>query len=86
MLPDPDTLYAALVTREDRFDGRVLVCVTSTGIYCRLGCSARTPLRRNVEFRASVEECEALGFRACKRCRPDQMRAPRAGSSSFTAS
>jgi AraC family transcriptional regulator of adaptative response/methylated-DNA-[protein]-cysteine methyltransferase len=51
MPPDPDTLYAALAVREDRFAGTVLVCVTTTGIYCRLGCPARTPLRRNVEFR-----------------------------------
>jgi AraC family transcriptional regulator of adaptative response/methylated-DNA-[protein]-cysteine methyltransferase len=70
MLPDVEELHAALVAREDRFEGRVLVCVTSTGIYCRFGCPARTPLRRNVEFRASVAECEAAGFRACKRCRP----------------
>ena len=65
MLPDPDTLYAALVAREDRFAGKVLVCVTTTGIFCRLGCPARTPLRRNVEFRGSVADCEAAGFRAC---------------------
>ena len=72
MLPDPDTLYAALLAREDRFAGTVLVCVTTTGIYCRLGCPARTPLRRNVEFRGSVSDCEAAGFRACKRCRPSE--------------
>jgi AraC family transcriptional regulator of adaptative response/methylated-DNA-[protein]-cysteine methyltransferase len=87
MLPDAETLYAALVAREAQFDGLALVCVTSTGIYCRFGCPARTPLRRNVRFLATVEACLAAGFRACKRCRPNQMpdgqmRGPVAGSSS----
>jgi methylphosphotriester-DNA--protein-cysteine methyltransferase len=74
MLPDADTLYASLSARDARFDGLAFVCVRTTGIYCRFGCPARTPLRRNVEFRATVEACEAAGFRACKRCRPGQMR------------
>jgi AraC family transcriptional regulator of adaptative response/methylated-DNA-[protein]-cysteine methyltransferase len=72
MLPDAETLYAALIARDDRFQGQALVCVTSTGIYCRFGCPARVPLRRNVAFRATVAECEAAGFRACKRCKPDE--------------
>lgn len=70
MLPDADTLYASLAARDRRFDGLALVCVRSTGIYCRMTCPARTPLRRNVEFRPSVEACQAAGFRACKRCKP----------------
>ena len=72
MLPDAETLYAALAARDGRCAGQALVCVTSTGIYCRLGCPARTPLRRNVEFRRTAAECEAAGFRACKRCRPER--------------
>jgi AraC family transcriptional regulator of adaptative response/methylated-DNA-[protein]-cysteine methyltransferase len=92
MLPDADTLFAALVDRDERFRGQALVCVTSTGIFCRFGCPARTPLRRNVRFLASVAACEAAGFRACKRCRPaerdappGQMRGPVAGRSSASA-
>ena len=89
-MPDADTLYAALVARDLRFAGVALVCVTSTGIFCRFGCPARTPLRRNVLFLATVAECQAAGFRACKRCRPDrpmdqmcdQIRGPAAGSAS----
>jgi AraC family transcriptional regulator, regulatory protein of adaptative response / methylated-DNA-[protein]-cysteine methyltransferase len=69
-LPDPDTLYAALLARDARFDGVVLVCVTSTGIFCRLSCPARKPKRENCQFRASVQDCVAAGFRACKRCHP----------------
>jgi methylphosphotriester-DNA--protein-cysteine methyltransferase len=85
MLPDADVLYESLAARDRRFDGLALVCVRTTGIYCRFGCPARTPLRRNVEFRTGPADCEAAGFRACKRCRPDQMRLP-AGSPSVTVS
>lgn len=90
MLPDAETLYASLVARDGRFDGLAFVCVKTTGIYCRMTCPARTPLRRNVAFRASVEECEAAGFRACLRCKPcpgvDQAGSPLAGSCSVTIS
>lgn len=83
MLPDADTLYASLAARDGRFEGLAFVCVTSTGIFCRMTCPARTPLRRNVVFRPSVEECEAAGFRACKRCRP-QAGSPPGGRPSLT--
>ncbi|WP_333816455.1 Ada metal-binding domain-containing protein [Tabrizicola sp.] len=86
MLPDTDALYDSLAARDGRFDGLALVCVRTTGIFCRLTCPARTPLRRNVEFRSLVEDCEAAGFRACKRCRPDQAGSPLAGRSSVTVS
>jgi methylphosphotriester-DNA--protein-cysteine methyltransferase len=76
MLPDADILYESLVLREGRFDGLAFVCVKTTGIFCRLGCPARTPLRQNVEFRETAEACVAAGFRACKRCRPDQTGSP----------
>ena len=85
MLPDADTLFAALAARDGRFAGQVFVCVTSTGIFCRMTCPARTPLRKNVEFRGSPEACLAAGFRACKRCRP-QAGLPPAGRSSVIGS
>lgn len=85
MLQDADALYASLVARDGQYAGRALVCVRSTGIFCRMTCPARTPLRKNVEFRATVEACQAAGFRACKRCHP-QAGSPLAGSSSVTTS
>ncbi|MGY6632543.1 MAG: bifunctional transcriptional activator/DNA repair enzyme AdaA [Alkalilacustris sp.] len=69
-LPEPDTLYAALLARDARFDGRAFVCVASTGIFCRLTCPARKPKRENCSFLATAGECLAAGFRACKRCHP----------------
>jgi AraC family transcriptional regulator, regulatory protein of adaptative response / methylated-DNA-[protein]-cysteine methyltransferase len=87
MLPDDDRLYAALLAREAGFDGVAFVCVTSTGIFCRLTCPARKPKRGNCVFRPTVAACEAAGFRACKRCHPArvQVGVPFAGSFSTTA-
>ena len=40
-------LYDALSARDRKFDGRFFVGVSSTGIYCRPVCSARTPKIEN---------------------------------------
>ena len=39
---DDETCYRALVARDARFDGLFFVGVTTTGIYCRPICTART--------------------------------------------
>ncbi|SDH86857.1 bifunctional transcriptional activator/DNA repair enzyme AdaA [Alloyangia pacifica] len=69
-LPDPDTLYQALLDRDPSYDGRAYVCVASTGIFCRLTCPARKPLRANCTFHETAGDCIAAGFRPCKRCHP----------------
>lgn len=69
-LPPVPELYDALLARDASYDGRAYVGVTSTGIFCRLTCPARKPKRENCRFFASVPECLAAGFRACKRCSP----------------
>lgn len=71
MLIDGDAAYRALQSRDSRFDGVFFVGVHTTGIYCRPSCSARTPHRRNVDFYPSAAAAQRVGFRACKRCRPD---------------
>ncbi len=68
--PDDDRLYQALLARDESFEGRAFVGVTSTGIFCRLSCPARKPKRENCRFFASVGECIEAGFRACRRCHP----------------
>ncbi len=68
---DPDLCYRAWVTRDRRFDGRFFMGVTTTGIYCRPGCPARVPARRNVHFYPSAAAAEREGFRPCRRCRPE---------------
>ncbi|HTY73141.1 MAG TPA: Ada metal-binding domain-containing protein [Actinomycetes bacterium] len=72
-LPDVETAYRAVQGRDPRFDGRLFLGVTSTGIYCRPSCPARTPKPENVRFYATAAAAVAAGFRACKRCRPDAL-------------
>ncbi|MEO4042074.1 trifunctional transcriptional activator/DNA repair protein Ada/methylated-DNA--[protein]-cysteine S-methyltransferase [Hoeflea sp. CAU 1731] len=69
-LPNHDTLYQALLDRDEAYDGRAFVGVTSTGVFCRLSCPARKPKTENCTFFASVQECLEAGFRPCKRCLP----------------
>jgi AraC family transcriptional regulator of adaptative response / DNA-3-methyladenine glycosylase II len=64
-------MYQALAARDPRFDGVFFVGVTSTGIYCRPICTARTPRERNCRFFASAELAEKERFRPCLRCRPE---------------
>jgi AraC family transcriptional regulator of adaptative response / DNA-3-methyladenine glycosylase II len=68
---DATVCYQALVARDARFDGRLFVGVTSTGIYCRPVCPARTPRADHCRFFVSAAAAEAAGFRPCLRCRPE---------------
>ncbi|WP_129336419.1 AlkA N-terminal domain-containing protein [Cellulomonas endophytica] len=61
----------AVASRDPRFDGRFVHAVTSTGIYCRPSCPARTPRPEHSRFFPSAAAAQGAGFRACKRCRPD---------------
>lgn len=75
MLPDQqldfEWCYRVVASRDNRFDGWFYLGVTSTGIYCRPSCPARTPLRQHVRFFRTAAAAHAAGFRACRRCRPD---------------
>ncbi|MFN2560226.1 MAG: AlkA N-terminal domain-containing protein [Jatrophihabitans sp.] len=71
LLPDADTCYRAVQSRDPRFDGWFFTAVRTTGIYCRPSCPAITPQRRNVTFHPSAAAAQRAGYRACKRCRPD---------------
>ena len=68
---DFERCYRALSARDVRFDGQFFVTVTSTGIYCRPSCPARTPAPENVAFVPTAAAAVAGGFRACRRCLPD---------------
>jgi AraC family transcriptional regulator of adaptative response/methylated-DNA-[protein]-cysteine methyltransferase len=68
--------YSALEARDRNADGAFIVAVKTTGIYCRPICPSRTPKRENVRFFQLPEHARAAGFRACKRCHPDDA-APR---------
>lgn len=70
---DPDHAWAAFARRDRSADGQFLAAVRTTGIYCKPSCPARHPWRENVAFYATPEEARAAGFRACLRCRPDEV-------------
>jgi AraC family transcriptional regulator of adaptative response / DNA-3-methyladenine glycosylase II len=71
MLLDHNSCYEALVARDPRFDGVLYVGVTTTGVYCRPVCPARTPRRDRCRFFANAAAAENAGFRPCLRCRPE---------------
>ncbi|HHU08878.1 MAG TPA: DNA-3-methyladenine glycosylase 2 family protein [Intrasporangiaceae bacterium] len=71
MHEDHDRCVRAVQGRDARFDGQFITGVTSTGIYCRPSCPARTPARENMRFYPSAAAAHRDGLRACKRCLPD---------------
>ena len=66
-----DERYRAISARDTRFDGQFVTAVSSTGIYCRPSCPARTPKPANVTFYPTSAAAHEAGFRACKRCLPE---------------
>jgi AraC family transcriptional regulator, regulatory protein of adaptative response / methylated-DNA-[protein]-cysteine methyltransferase len=70
---DADTAWAAFMRRDRAWDGRVIGAVKTTGIYCKPSCPARRPKREHVEFFAAADEARAAGYRACLRCKPDEV-------------
>ena len=63
--------WQACLEKDSAFDGRFVLAVRTTGIYCRPSCPARKPKRENVSFFALPHLAQQAGFRACKRCQPD---------------
>lgn len=66
-----ETFWQACLNRDTSFDGKFILAVRTTRIYCRPSCPARKPKRENVVFFKVPELAQQAGFRACKRCRPD---------------
>jgi AraC family transcriptional regulator of adaptative response/methylated-DNA-[protein]-cysteine methyltransferase len=70
---DQDLCYEVIKSRDTSHDGVFYVAVRTTRVYCRPSCPSRRPKRENVTFYATPDECEAAGFRACKRCTPREV-------------
>lgn len=70
---DPDTAWAAFVARDRSLDGHFVGAVKTTGIYCKPSCPARRPLRENMSFYPAAALARAAGYRACLRCKPDEV-------------
>lgn len=71
MTLDEEICHAAVEARDPRFDGLFFIGVTSTRIYCRCVCTAKTPKRANRTFHLSAAAAEKAGFRPCLLCRPE---------------
>ena len=70
---DHEAAWAAFERRDRQWDGRVIGAVKTTTIYCKPSCPARRPKRDNVEFFLDAAAARAAGYRACLRCRPDEV-------------
>lgn len=71
-----DARWQAVLHRDRSADGTFVYSVRSTGVFCRPGCSSRTPRPENVRFYANPDDAIRAGFRPCQRCKPDQRTAP----------
>ncbi|HET6231653.1 MAG TPA: bifunctional DNA-binding transcriptional regulator/O6-methylguanine-DNA methyltransferase Ada [Longimicrobiaceae bacterium] len=67
-----DPRYQAVLSRDRTWDGAFVFGVTSTRIYCRPSCPSRRPRADRVRFFSGPDDARQDGFRACKRCRPDE--------------
>jgi AraC family transcriptional regulator, regulatory protein of adaptative response / methylated-DNA-[protein]-cysteine methyltransferase len=70
-MPGLPTMRKAMAMRDERFDGRFVYGVVTTGVYCQPSCPSRPAKPQNVQFFASAARAEAAGLRACKRCQPN---------------
>ncbi|MCH4825415.1 bifunctional transcriptional activator/DNA repair enzyme AdaA [Planococcus halocryophilus] len=71
-----DEMWDKVMACDRKYDGLFYTCVKTTKIYCRPSCRSRKPKKVNVEFCLTMEEAEANGFRACKRCQPETEYSP----------
>lgn len=67
-----DACWQAVVDRDSSVSDRFVYAVKTTGIYCRCGCPARLPLRKNVDFYQTPQQAREAGYRPCQRCQPDR--------------
>ncbi len=63
-------MIRAIEARDKSYVGLFVVAVKSTGIFCRPGCPARMPGRKQMEFFPGPKQALRAGYRPCKRCRP----------------
>ena len=82
---DTQEALAAFERRDRAFDGRFVVAVRTTKIYCRPSCPARRPHPDHVAIFADPAAARAGGYRACHRCLPDAVARDRAAVARATA-
>ena len=68
--PSATQMLAAVMARDDSYDGLFVTAVHTTGIFCRPSCPAKKPRPENISFYPSAREALVAGYRPCLRCRP----------------
>ncbi|HEX7557165.1 MAG TPA: methylated-DNA--[protein]-cysteine S-methyltransferase, partial [Leptolinea sp.] len=63
--------WDAIQNRRKSFDGKIYYGVKTTGIYCRPSCPSRKPALESVVFFFTTKDAHNSGYRACRRCHPD---------------
>lgn len=63
--------WDAVVQRDRNASDTFFYSVKTTGVYCRPSCPARLARRENMAFHLTPKDAERAGFRACKRCKPN---------------
>jgi AraC family transcriptional regulator of adaptative response/methylated-DNA-[protein]-cysteine methyltransferase len=75
LLPPRSEMLLAVHEHDSSFDGIFWFGVRTTGVFCRPGCRPpRAPKPENLEFFASIADCQSAGYRPCKLCRPTDRR------------
>jgi len=69
--------WHAVLERDARFAGDFVYAVSSTRVFCRPTCPSKRPKPENVSFFEDATQAKDAGFRACKRCKPDEMLKPK---------
>ena len=67
-----DEYYQALVQKDSRYTGVFFACVKTTTVFCISTCSARKPMKENVEYCSTFKEALQNGYRPCKICKPTE--------------
>ena len=67
--------WKTVIARDRRADGTFVYAVASTGIYCKPSCGSRRPHPDRVVFFDTPDNAERAGYRACRRCHPDDIAA-----------
>jgi AraC family transcriptional regulator of adaptative response/methylated-DNA-[protein]-cysteine methyltransferase len=71
--PADDPRWPRILARDASADGLFWYSVATTGVYCRPSCPSRAANPANVAIHDSLAAARATGFRACLRCRPDDL-------------
>lgn len=66
-----DARWKAVIENDSTADGVFLYGVVSTGVYCNPSCASKKPNQQNIVYFMTCEEAESAGYRACKRCKPN---------------